>query len=74
MIHPIREEIKDLTEFKTNDLALIDLENGRVDAVVIDEVVVNYYMTKNEDKFKILDEKLAPEEYAVGVIKAMKNY
>jgi polar amino acid transport system substrate-binding protein len=67
--HPIREEIKDLTEFKTNVLALKDLENGRLDAVVIDEVVINYYLTQNEGKFKILDEKLAPEEYAVGVKK-----
>ena len=40
-----------------------------MDAVVIDEVVINYYMTKEEGTFKILDEALAPEEYGVGVKK-----
>ena len=58
-----------MTEYSTNVLALTDLKTGRVDAVVIDEVVINYYMTKEEGTFKILDESLAPEEYAVGVKK-----
>ena len=40
-----------------------------MDAVVIDEVVINYYMTKEEGTFKVLDESLAPEEYGVGVKK-----
>ena len=39
---PVRKESKGLHEFKTNVLALKDLENNRVDAVVIDEVVINY--------------------------------
>lgn len=65
----IASEIKDVTEFKTNVLALQDLENGRVDAVVIDEVVIDYYMTIKPDTYKVLDESLAPELYAVGVKK-----
>ena len=69
MIHPVSKEVAGLHEYKTNDLALMDLENNRVDAVVIDEVVMNYKMTKKPDTFKVLDEKLAPEEYAVGVAK-----
>jgi polar amino acid transport system substrate-binding protein len=67
--HPIRQEIKDLHEYATNDDALRDLQIGRVDAVVIDEVVIDYYMTKQEGAFKVLDEALAPEQYAVGVKK-----
>ena len=50
-------------------LALTDLKTGRVDAVVIDEVVIDYYMSKEEDTFKVLDESLAPEEYGIGVKK-----
>jgi polar amino acid transport system substrate-binding protein len=65
----VSKEVAGLHEYKTNDLALMDLENKRVDAVVIDEVVVDYKMTKKPDTFKVLDEKLAPEEYAVGVAK-----
>ncbi|MFS8631549.1 MAG: amino acid ABC transporter substrate-binding protein [Bacillales bacterium] len=66
---PIKSEIAEIHEYKTNVLALQDLENGRVDAVVIDEVAINYYMTIKPDKFKVLDESLAPEQYAVGVKK-----
>ena len=42
MLHPVSKEVAGLHEFKTNVLALMDLENRRVDAVVIDEVVMNY--------------------------------
>jgi len=66
---PIKDKIKKVTEFSDNVTALNDLKSGRLDAVVIDEVVINYYMTKEKDTFKVLDESLAPEEYGVGVKK-----
>jgi len=65
--NPISSEVKTVTEFSDNVLALSDLKTGRVDAVIIDEVVINYYMSKEKDAFKVLSEKLAPEEYGVGV-------
>jgi polar amino acid transport system substrate-binding protein len=40
-----------------------------LDAVVIDEIVINYYMAKEKETFKVLDESLAPEEYGIGVKK-----
>jgi polar amino acid transport system substrate-binding protein len=67
--NPVKDKISSVTEYDTNVLALNDLKAGRVDAVVIDEVVINYFMTKEEGTFKLLDESLAPEEYAVGVKK-----
>lgn len=67
--NPIKSKIKTITEFKDNVLALSDLKTGRVDAVVIDEVVIDYYMSKEKDAFKLLDESLAPEQYGVGVKK-----
>jgi polar amino acid transport system substrate-binding protein len=74
---PIKTKIKKVTEYKDNDLALIDLENGNADAVVIDEVVINYkikQLEKNNKKnpYKILNDSLAPEEYGVGVKKGNK--
>ncbi len=66
---PIKSKIKTVTEFADNVSALNDLKSGRLDAVVIDEIVINYYMTKEQDTFKVLDESLAPEEYGVGVKK-----
>jgi polar amino acid transport system substrate-binding protein len=67
--NPIKSKIKTVTEFPDNVLALTDLKTGRVDAVVIDEVVMDYYMSKQEGTFKVLDESLAPEEYGIGVKK-----
>lgn len=65
----ISSQVGEVSEYKDNVLALTDLKNGRVDAVVIDEVVIRYYMAKEEGTYKILEESLAPEEYGVGVKK-----
>src|SRR5690606_19012676 len=40
---PVRQTVKSITEYADNVLALTDLKAGRVDAVVIDEVVIDYY-------------------------------
>lgn len=66
---PIADTVESITEYKDNVLALNDLEAGRVDAVVIDEVAIDYYMTEKEGTFRVLDESLAPEQYGVGVRK-----
>ncbi|MCZ8518469.1 MULTISPECIES: amino acid ABC transporter substrate-binding protein [Paenibacillus] len=65
----VKSKIKTVTEYKDNVLALTDLKIGRIDAVIVDEVVINYYMAKEKESFKILSESLAPEEYGVGVKK-----
>ncbi|MEW9668533.1 amino acid ABC transporter substrate-binding protein [Ammoniphilus sp. 3BR4] len=67
--HEVKSQVKTVTEFSDNVLALSDLKIGRLDAVVIDDIVAKYYMTKEEGTFKILDESLAPEEYGIGVKK-----
>ncbi|MFB5589662.1 amino acid ABC transporter substrate-binding protein [Bacillus cereus] len=67
--NPIKSKIKTVTEFADNASALNDLKSGRLDAVVIDEVVIKYYMAKEKDTFKMLNESLSPEEYGVGVKK-----
>ncbi|HZK56818.1 MAG TPA: amino acid ABC transporter substrate-binding protein [Clostridia bacterium] len=55
------------TLFATNDKALIDLEVGRSDAVVGDEVYVKYYIKqKGESKYKIAKEDFGDEEYGIG--------
>lgn len=67
--NPIKAQIKKISEYPDNVLALADLKNGRVQAVIIDEIVARYYMAKEQDSFKLLDESLAPEEYGIGVKK-----
>jgi len=65
--NPIHKEVKNVTEFADNVLALTDLKTGRLDAVIIDAVVAEYYMTQEPETFKLLDETLAPEQYGIGV-------
>lgn len=56
--------------FEDNNQALMDLEAGRVDAVVADEILVKYYIAlKGEDKFKVLGEDFGSEQYGVGIRK-----
>lgn len=61
-------------QFDTNNEALQDLEAGRSDAVVVDEVLARYYMKqKGADKFKILKDNFGDEEYGIGVRKDDKE-
>lgn len=69
----IKSQISNISEFSDNVLALSDLKNGRLDAVVIDEVVLKYYMAKEEGTYTLLEESLAPEEYGIGVKKGRED-
>lgn len=46
--------------------AFMDLEMGSVDAIAMDVIVAGYQMQEREGSFKILEESLASEEYAIG--------
>ena len=47
-----------------------DLESGRSDAIVVDEVLGRYIMKqKGADKFSVLDEDFGDEEYGIGMRK-----
>ena len=57
------ELMSSLKEFKTyGDFtsAFMDLENGRIDAVVGDEIVGRYYISKHPDKIDALDVVIGP--------------
>lgn len=66
----IHTQFASMPTYDTNLLALADLEIGRVDAVVIDEVVVKDYISKNTDKkFVLLDDDFGSEEYGIAAKK-----
>lgn len=66
----IKDTFKELVTFETNDQCLRDLEAGRSDAVVADEILVKYYISqKGAEKYKILEEDFGEEEYGIGVRK-----
>ncbi|MDA8445521.1 amino acid ABC transporter substrate-binding protein [Paracidovorax valerianellae] len=63
---------KSFKEFKTfgdNVTALMDLSTGRLEAVVVDEVVGRYYVAKKPADYAVLDENFGTEDYGVGVRK-----
>lgn len=69
---PVFSELKDVKKYSSNVEALLDLEAGRTDAVVIDSMVGRYYATKKEAKdgkeiFSFVDESLADEYVGIGI-------
>ncbi|OQB14064.1 MAG: Cystine-binding periplasmic protein precursor [Firmicutes bacterium ADurb.Bin193] len=57
---------KNVKRYEDNLTALMDLDNKRIDAVVMDEVVCKYQISKKAEKYIILDESFGEEVYAVG--------
>ena len=62
----IASQVASVQEYADNVTALTDLSIGRLDAVVLDEVVARYYETKEAGTYKVLDEAFAAEEYGIG--------
>lgn len=62
----LKASLAEAAEFDDYMVALMDLDAGNVDAVLIDEVVANYYITAKQADYRLLEEKLADEEYGIG--------
>ena len=61
--------IKELKKFADNVTALMDLSAGRLDAIVVDEVVGRYYIAKKAGEYRVLDEHFGTEDYGIGTRK-----
>lgn len=61
-----KASIKGVVELKDNLTALMDLEAGGCDAVIMDLLVANYAIKQSAKPMRILKQGLAEEEYAVG--------
>nr|QGT51296.1 amino acid ABC transporter substrate-binding protein [uncultured Firmicutes bacterium] len=71
----IYEEIKgNLMEFSVNTDAMLDLDAGNVKAVVLDEVVADYYISKHPGNYVVLEDNFGAEEYGIGVRKEDKAF
>ncbi|GAA3994184.1 amino acid ABC transporter substrate-binding protein [Comamonas faecalis] len=63
------QSFKEFKTFGDNVTALMDLSAGRLQAVVVDEVVGRYYVAKKPELYRVLDENFGTEEYGVGLRK-----
>ena len=66
--------LKETKKYSDNTEALMDLSQGRLDAVVVDEVVGRYYISKKPGLYKTLDEDFGKEDYGVGIRKTDKSF
>lgn len=56
-------ELQQVADYNT---AFMNLESGAVDAIAVDIGVAKYQVDSRGDAFKMLDEKVSSEQYAVG--------
>ena len=62
----IYDDLKEVITYSENLTAFMDLEINQIDAVFLDDIVSNYYIATNNKNYKVLDEGLESEEYAIG--------
>lgn len=67
------KSFKELKKYSDNVAALMDLKTGRLDAVVVDEIVGRYYIAKKAGEYVILADHFGSEEYGVGLRKDDKE-
>ena len=63
----LKKSMKELKKYQDYISAFMDLENGRIDAVVSDEITGRYYMSKHGDKIDGLDVVIGPvSQFGIG--------
>ncbi len=69
----VAKSFKELKKYPDNVAALMDLKAGRIDALVVDEIVGRYYIAKKAGEYAVLGENFGSEEYGVGLRKDDKD-
>ena len=65
---------KEFKKYQDYLSAFMDLENGRIDAVVCDEIIGRYYISKHPNKIEAVDSTLGPSaQFGVGFRKDDKE-
>ncbi len=68
---PIYDLIKDkLTEYKTYDQVIMDMQAGRIDAMIVDEVLGQYKNTQLGNVFEVASVDFGEDLYAIGLRKS----
>ncbi len=67
-----KKSLKEIVKIDDYSKAVLEIQNGTIDAIAIDEVVARYYLTNNPGAYTVLqgadgkDVSLAVEDYVVG--------
>lgn len=62
----LKASLKDFKKYPDFAAAYMDLDNKRVDVMIVDAVLARYYDQKNPGKYTILDENMGDEVVAVA--------
>lgn len=70
----LTKQFKEFKKYQDYLSAFMDLENGRIDAVVCDEIIGRYYMSKHPNKIDAVDVTVGPSaQFGVGFRKDDKE-
>ena len=67
-----KKSLKEIVKIDDYSKAVLEIQNGTIDAIAIDEVVARYYLTNNPGAYRVLkdssgkDLSLAVEDYVIG--------
>lgn len=61
-----KASLGEISEYDMNTILLMDLDKDGVDVALLDVIVAGYYMANEEVDFRVLEEALAPEAFAIG--------
>ena len=70
----LKGKLKDYRKYPDFAAAFLDIDSGRVDVLVVDEVLARYYMTKTPGKYRVLEEDMGSEVVGVGFRKDDKEF
>ncbi len=70
----VAKSLKEVKKYSNNVLALLDLASGRVDAVIVDEIVGRYYISKKGNIYKVLNDDFGREKYGIGFRQEDKSF
>lgn len=62
----IVDSLGELVKYDQYNQALLELKNGTVDAVVIDEIMGRYIISQSDGEYKVATENFAEETYGIG--------
>lgn len=63
----LRSTFKEYKKYSDYITAFMDLENGRVDVILADEIVGRYYMSKHPEKIATIDKAIGPtSQFGIG--------
>lgn len=63
---PVYSDLDELVKYDTFTQALLDLQNGTIDAVVIDEIMGRYVISQSNDIYDVALENFGEEQYGIG--------